>query len=989
MSDGDGGTVIDTLDVVVYNAAPAITRFTPTTHAGNEGGSFSYSAAATDVSADTISYIWDFGDGTTASGASGTHIYADDGTFAYTLTASDEDGGASTRTGTATIANVAPTVDIGVATTADEGSPIAITAGVTDPGTADTQTCVWDYGDGSGEVISGTSASHTYVDDGTYLLVLSCVDDDGGTGSDLAIIIVNNVAPTLTALSGDTSGTEGDTLSYHCEETDPGTADVVALSWNFGDGVTATGGDLTHSFADEGIYAVTCTANDGDGGVTSDSLSVTIDNSAPVIASLMTDTAGDEGASLAFAGTATDAGSADVLTWVWDFGDGTVATGDSVTHDYGDNGTWTVIVSLDDGTDTTQSSFTVDTVNVAPTIGGTPDTDTQDELAYSFAPSLDDPGYDDTWVWTARLPSTATLDAATGQIDWTPSYTEAGTYAIDLQVNDDDGGVGTLSWTLTVTVVDNDGDGLSDIWESAHGLDPSDASDATLDSDGDGRTNAEEYADGTLPDVYDGPSAPVALSPADGGEATTATVDLVVTNATGPRGDALLYAFEIYDDGAMTSLVSSAAAIAEDGTGQTAWTVDVPLTENTWYSWWANASDSHVSGPWSTPAAFFYSAVEEAPGAPGIQAPFDGSSVASLTPDLVLDEAFDPDEDPLSYTFVLTDDTGAEVTSTTGATGDGLEATWTADVALADGAEYCWYAFATDDTGLSGPDSTTSCFWVDLSNQPPSAPVITSPLDGSGVASLDVDVVLTDGVDPEDRAVLHFFELDTDPAFGSSDKQAADVPSDGSGTTTWTPDTLTDNTWYYVRALCSDGAAESAWVGSSFFVNTDNQAPEVPALYNPADGAAFAPGDMLSVINSTDLDGDALTYAFTVLDDSATEVDAGTVAEDSSGMTAWTPGGLADGSYTWSARATDPWGLSSDWAGSRAFTVGGVDTDTPIDTGDDGTDDTGTDDPGTEDTGKAKQADGCGCATPSSGMPFASWLLVGLAGAVLVRRRDA
>ena len=48
-------------------------------------------------------------------------------------------------------------------------------------------------------------------------------------------------------------------------------------------------------------------------------------------------------------------------------------------------------------------------------------------------------------------------------------------------------------------VADSDGDGLPDVWEKAHGLDPSDPADADADLDGDGFTNREEYAAKTDP----------------------------------------------------------------------------------------------------------------------------------------------------------------------------------------------------------------------------------------------------------------------------------------------------------------------------------------------------------------------------------------------------------------------------------------------------------------------------------------------------------
>lgn len=41
--------------------------------------------------------------------------------------------------------------------------------------------------------------------------------------------------------------------------------------------------------------------------------------------------------------------------------------------------------------------------------------------------------------------------------------------------------------------VDSDGDGMPDLWEKAHGLDPKDSKDGALDKDGDGYTNLEDY----------------------------------------------------------------------------------------------------------------------------------------------------------------------------------------------------------------------------------------------------------------------------------------------------------------------------------------------------------------------------------------------------------------------------------------------------------------------------------------------------------------
>ncbi|MBI3881513.1 MAG: S8 family serine peptidase [Verrucomicrobia bacterium] len=52
---------------------------------------------------------------------------------------------------------------------------------------------------------------------------------------------------------------------------------------------------------------------------------------------------------------------------------------------------------------------------------------------------------------------------------------------------------------ITTVLADSDGDGIPDVWEIAHGLNPNDPTDAARDNDGDGLTNLQEYLAGTDP----------------------------------------------------------------------------------------------------------------------------------------------------------------------------------------------------------------------------------------------------------------------------------------------------------------------------------------------------------------------------------------------------------------------------------------------------------------------------------------------------------
>jgi Lamin Tail Domain/CotH kinase protein len=89
-----------------------------------------------------------------------------------------------------------------------------------------------------------------------------------------------------------------------------------------------------------------------------------------------------------------------------------------------------------------------------------------------------------------------------------PWPTEADGSGLSVQrISPDEFGNDPINWTAAAPTpgnlpgpdVDQDGDGLPDLWELNHGLDPSDPSDAGQDWDGDGVVNLHEYLAGTDP----------------------------------------------------------------------------------------------------------------------------------------------------------------------------------------------------------------------------------------------------------------------------------------------------------------------------------------------------------------------------------------------------------------------------------------------------------------------------------------------------------
>src|SRR5262249_198807 len=71
---------------------PARGDFTVTAESADEGHQVRFDDNSTDAENDISKWQWSFGDGTSASGPSAYHIYADNGAYDVTLTVTDKDG---------------------------------------------------------------------------------------------------------------------------------------------------------------------------------------------------------------------------------------------------------------------------------------------------------------------------------------------------------------------------------------------------------------------------------------------------------------------------------------------------------------------------------------------------------------------------------------------------------------------------------------------------------------------------------------------------------------------------------------------------------------------------------------------------------------------------------------------------------------------------------------------------------------------------------
>ncbi len=348
--------------------------------------------------------------------------------------------------------------------------------------------------------VGSISAEHAFADNGEYhpLVTVTGYDGTSATSDGTTTITVRNVAPTLTVV-GDQTVDEGATLALTDigTFTDPGFgATEVSDYWiDWGDGTaidtgtptidtigepgTPTAGsfDGSHVYSDDGVYTVTVTVADKDGGTDTGTFVVTVENTSPTV-----DAGGDatvlEGSLFTDSGSVTDPGG-DVWEATVDYGDGSGSqtlvlspTGSfDLNHTYADDGLYTVTVTVYDGGGSYSDSLEVTVENVAPslTVVGDQIVDEGATLSLTDLGTFTDPGFGPTETFTYTINwgdgtatdgGTATIDVAggagqetSGSFDGSHVYADNGVYSVEVTVYDDDGGSDVKTFVVTVNNV--------------------------------------------------------------------------------------------------------------------------------------------------------------------------------------------------------------------------------------------------------------------------------------------------------------------------------------------------------------------------------------------------------------------------------------------------------------------------------------------------------------------------------------------------------
>lgn len=193
------------------NVESRITNQPPTADANGpytvpEGGSITLNGSGSDPDGDLLTYAWDLdNDGAFETAGENVLFSAADrdgpGHQTVGLKVTDPEGASAIDDSAVKVINVAPKVDAGPDAAIYSGQTFNVIAGFADPGLTDSP---WNYtvnwGDGatnSGSTnAQGTGVllwSHSYLAPGSYNVIVSVTDKDGGVGSDQLVLQVKRL----------------------------------------------------------------------------------------------------------------------------------------------------------------------------------------------------------------------------------------------------------------------------------------------------------------------------------------------------------------------------------------------------------------------------------------------------------------------------------------------------------------------------------------------------------------------------------------------------------------------------------------------------------------------------------------------------------------------------------------------------------------------------------------------------------------------------
>lgn len=164
----------------------------------------------------------------------------------------------------------------------------------------------------------------------------------------VAVGVVNNYPPTARMTLEPASGTVPLSVAFDASTSTDPEGDPLTYDWDFGDGTSAQGISTAHTYTQTGSFEVTLTVHDG---TSSHQTSKTVEsqNTPPVASFVVNNQVGAPPMTVQVDASNSYDPNGHALSFAWDFGDASTATGTTATHTYTQEGHFVITLTVDDG----------------------------------------------------------------------------------------------------------------------------------------------------------------------------------------------------------------------------------------------------------------------------------------------------------------------------------------------------------------------------------------------------------------------------------------------------------------------------------------------------------------------------------------------------------------------------------------------------------------------------------------------------------------
>ena len=275
------------------------------------------------------SWHWTFGDGNSTNQQNPQHTYSDFGYFPVTLTVTDINSCVDDTTKTIVVDSL-PIPSFTWTATCTQG--IINFTNTSNGNGSNIISYLWDFGDGFMSNVE--NPIHYYFNNGNYNVSLT-VTNDRGCSDSIDILVSVNEGLNLDFYASDVCF--GESMYFYYNLINPFVQPATWL-WSFGDGTYSTDPQPVHFYQQPGTYNVLLTVTDNLG------CDLTITHQITVFASPIANFSANIaqiGSPTIFSDLSTTA-NGNLISWHWDFGDGSTSNQQNPQHFYNNAGNYLV-----------------------------------------------------------------------------------------------------------------------------------------------------------------------------------------------------------------------------------------------------------------------------------------------------------------------------------------------------------------------------------------------------------------------------------------------------------------------------------------------------------------------------------------------------------------------------------------------------------------------------------------------------------------------